>query len=80
MKNDKLIRLALTSAILAVLSPIALAASPGAADATGQAAGNAAAQTTAPTPAQRNRQGKTTTLQAVVVTASPTGVKSATEL
>src|SRR5690348_4044883 len=73
MKNDKLIRLALTSAILAALSPIALAASPGAADATGQVTGNVAAQAT--TPNQKSKQEKTQTLQAVVVTASATGVK-----
>ncbi|MGN6788126.1 MAG: TonB-dependent receptor [Rhodanobacteraceae bacterium] len=71
MKNDKLIRLALTSAILAALSPIAWAGSPAAPAGTGQAA----APATNPDRAQKNKQEKTQTLQTVVVTASATGVK-----
>ena len=76
MKNDKLIRLALTSAILAALSPVAWASpggNPDARAATGQTTGNVAAQAT--TPNQKSKQEKTQTLQAVVVTASATGVK-----
>jgi outer membrane receptor protein involved in Fe transport len=75
MKNDKLIRLALTSAILAVLSPTAWAAGqgPGAAAASGQAT-DPQAQQAAPAD-QPASQAKTQTLQAVVVTASPIGVK-----
>ncbi|MBN8736315.1 MAG: TonB-dependent receptor plug domain-containing protein [Xanthomonadales bacterium] len=86
MKSDKLIRLALTSAIIAALSPAAWAAATGvqanaatAQDA--QPAGSAAAQTTAgaqttaPDRSQRGKQEKTTTLQTLVVTASAVGVR-----
>ena len=75
MKNDKLIRLALTSAILAALSPVVWAGSPAPKPATGS--GQAAATTAQPPPQNRQRQSesKTTTLQTIVVTASPTGVK-----
>jgi len=73
-KHHKLVRLALTSAIIAVLSPAAWASSNGAeaSAASGQAAGSPTAQTT--TPNQRSRQEKTQTLQTVVVTATATGV------
>jgi outer membrane receptor protein involved in Fe transport len=64
MNNHKFIRLALTSAILAALSPAALAAN-------GQAT---AAAPTAPT-TQNTAQKQPTTLQTVVVTASAIGVK-----
>ncbi|TAN04085.1 MAG: TonB-dependent receptor [Rhodanobacteraceae bacterium] len=78
MKNDKLIRLALTSAILAALSPIAWAGSPGsaAAAANGQTAANTQAQPAA-SAAQNQSQSKTQTqtLQTIVVTASAIGVK-----
>lgn len=82
MKNDKLIRLALTSAILAALTPVVWAGSPG--QAPGQAGGQTSAQATTGTPAapaanrdaqQKSEKGKVQTLQAVVVTASATGVK-----
>src|SRR5574337_1492074 len=86
MKSDKLIRLALTSAIIAALSPVAWAAATGveanaAAAQDAQPAGSAAAQTTAsaqttaPDRNQRGKQEKTTTLQTLVVTASAVGVK-----
>src|SRR5690348_3774789 len=76
MKNDKLIRLALTSAILAALSPAVWASSPASKTASdsGQAAAGAPAQQP-PATAQQQRQTKTQTLQAIVVTASPLGVK-----
>lgn len=67
MKHDKLIRLALTSAILAALSPVVWAAS-------GQAATGAQAPRTA-SGNQGQSQAKTQTLQTIVVTASATGVK-----
>lgn len=75
MKNDKLIRLALTSAILAALSPVAWAGSPASkASGSGQATAAAPAQQPPP-PARQQPQTKTQTLQAIVVTASPLGVK-----
>ncbi|HJP99650.1 MAG TPA: TonB-dependent receptor plug domain-containing protein [Rhodanobacteraceae bacterium] len=76
MKNDKLIRLALTSAILAALSPVAWAASSASQPArdSGQTATGAPAQQPPPA-AGRQSQSKTQTLQAIVVTASPIGVK-----
>src|SRR6185437_8258625 len=75
-KHHKLVRLALTSAIIAVLSPAAWASSNGAeaSAASGQAAGSPTAQTTTPDRNQRSRQEKTQTLQTVVVTATATGV------
>lgn len=72
MKNDKFIRLALTSAILAALSPVVWAGSPAAAAASGSG------QAAAASPAQQtpqDQQSTTKTLQAIVVTASPIGVK-----
>src|SRR5579875_1703579 len=74
MKNDKLIRLALTSAILAALSPVVWAGNPAAdpAPASGQATTGAQAQQP---PNQQQSQAKTQTLQTVVVTASAIGVK-----
>jgi outer membrane receptor protein involved in Fe transport len=77
-QNHKLIRLALTSAIIAALSPAVWANGPGAeAAATGvQAATGAQAQQAAPASRQpRQTQSKTTTLETVVVTASAIGVK-----
>lgn len=75
-KNEKLCRLALTSAIIAALSPAAWAAAPQAGAATGQTTDNAPAQNVSPTDQGRRKgQEKTATLQAVVVTASPIGVK-----
>jgi len=75
-QNRKLIRLALTSAIIAALSPAVWASGSGA----GAAAGSA--QTTAGTPApqaapsnQKQSQSKTQTLQTIVVTATALGVK-----
>jgi len=62
-QNRKLIRLALTSAIIAALSPAAFAC--------GQAAGTPAQQATP----SNGQQSKTTTLETVVVTASAIGVK-----
>ena len=74
MKNDKLIRLALTSAILAALSPVAWAGSQAAAS--GQAAtGQAAPQAAPANQGQQQSKSEATTLQTVVVTASPIGVK-----
>ncbi|HEU4857384.1 MAG TPA: TonB-dependent receptor plug domain-containing protein [Rhodanobacteraceae bacterium] len=76
MKNDKLIRLALTSAILAALSPLAWAGSSGSAAtaANGQATTSGQAQPVAP--AQQNQtRSKAQTLQTIVVTASAIGVK-----
>ncbi|TAM98703.1 MAG: TonB-dependent receptor [Rhodanobacteraceae bacterium] len=76
-QNRKLIRLALTSAIIAALSPVVWAGSPGsdAGAANGQAATGTPAQQTAPaSPQQRKAQSKTTTLQTVVVTATAIGV------
>jgi outer membrane receptor for ferrienterochelin and colicin len=75
MKNDKLIRLALTSAILAALSPVVWAGSPtsNAAPASGQAAG--AAQTHQSAPQNQQSQSQPQTLQAIVVTGSAIGVK-----
>ncbi|MGH8190601.1 MAG: TonB-dependent receptor plug domain-containing protein, partial [Rhodanobacteraceae bacterium] len=78
MKNDKLIRLALTSAIVAVLSPAVWASNPGQGPdaASGQAATGTAAQQTAPqNQPQQKSQSKPQTLQAIVVTASALGVK-----
>jgi outer membrane receptor protein involved in Fe transport len=72
MKNDKLIRLALTSAILAALSPVALAARPAPEPVSGSGQAAAPAQQAAP---QSPSQSSTRTLQAIVVTASPIGVK-----
>ncbi|MGH8216811.1 MAG: TonB-dependent receptor plug domain-containing protein, partial [Rhodanobacteraceae bacterium] len=76
MKNDKLIRLALTSAILAALSPIVWAGSPAseAAAASGQAADATPAQQAATQGRQRKPQSRTTTLQTIVVTATAVGV------
>lgn len=62
-QNRKLMRLALTSAIVAALSPAAWAS--------GQAAGTPAQQGTS----SNKQQSRTTTLETVVVTASATGVK-----
>ncbi|HEY9112867.1 MAG TPA: TonB-dependent receptor plug domain-containing protein [Rhodanobacteraceae bacterium] len=75
MKNGNLIRLALTSAILAALSPAVWAsgAGSGAAAASGQATTDTSQQ--AAPAANRQRSQRATTLQTVVVTASPTGVK-----
>lgn len=76
-QNHKLIRLALTSAIIAALSPVVWAGNPGAeaAAASGQATTPTAQQTP---PANQNQgkqtQSKTTTLQTVVVTATAIGV------
>jgi outer membrane receptor protein involved in Fe transport len=72
-QNRKLIRLALTSAILAALSPVAWAANPGsqAAPASDQATGTPAPQAAPAGP----QQSKTQTLQTIVVTASAFGVK-----
>src|SRR5579885_2159560 len=74
MKSDKLIRLALTSAILAALSPAAWAQSTG----SDQATGNPAEQTPQPTPPanprQSSNQAQPQTLETVVVTATATGV------
>jgi outer membrane receptor protein involved in Fe transport len=77
MKNDRLIRLALTSAILAVLSPATWAANSGAGQGAGngQATGTAAQQTPPATGNPPAPQNKTQTLQTVVVTASAGGVK-----
>ncbi len=78
MKNDKLIRLALASAILAALSPAIWAASSASepAQAGGQAATSTPAQQAASTNQKtRNSQSKTQTLQAIVVTGSAIGVK-----
>lgn len=76
MKSDKLIRLALTGAILAALSPVVLAGEP-VADPAGSAsgAGGGAPQATAAPQRQTQDSKKETTLQTVVVTASATGVK-----
>ncbi|HET7931079.1 MAG TPA: TonB-dependent receptor plug domain-containing protein [Rhodanobacteraceae bacterium] len=76
MKNDKFIRLALTSAILASLSPLVWAS--GSAQDAGQAGGQAttpAAQTATSKARQQDQSKKVQTLQTVVVTASATGVK-----
>ena len=62
-QNRKLMRLALTSAIVAALSPAAWAS--------GQAAGTPAQQGTS----SNKQQSRTTTLETVVVTASAIGVK-----
>lgn len=84
MKSDKLIRLALTSAIIAALSPAALAAATGVeanaaaaqdAQPAGSAGAQATTQATTPDRNQRGKQEKTTTLQTLVVTASALGVK-----
>ncbi|MGH8112430.1 MAG: TonB-dependent receptor [Rhodanobacteraceae bacterium] len=79
MKNDKLIRLALASAILAALSPAVWAGSSSASaagEANGQAAtGTAAPQATAANPPAKTSQSGSQTLQTVVVTASAVGVK-----
>src|SRR6185437_10735912 len=74
-QNRKLIRLALTSAILAALSPVVWAGNPGsqAAPASNQAA-TPAQQATPATPRQPQSK-KTQTLQTIVVTASAFGVK-----
>jgi outer membrane receptor for ferrienterochelin and colicin len=73
-QNRKLIRLALTSAILAALSPVVWAANPGsqAAPASDQAATGTPAPQAAPAGSQKS---KTQTLQTIVVTASAFGVK-----
>ncbi|MGH8113983.1 MAG: TonB-dependent receptor plug domain-containing protein [Rhodanobacteraceae bacterium] len=78
MKNDKLMRLALTSAILAVLSPVVWASNPNPdSDAASAQAvtSNAAQQPTTANKNQPRNQAKTQTLQAIVVTASAIGVK-----
>ena len=62
-QNRKLIRLALTSAIISALSPAVWAS--------GQAAGTPAQQSTS----SNGQQSKSTTLETVVVTASAIGVK-----
>src|SRR5581483_2369413 len=79
MKNDKLIRLALTSAILAALSPFAWAGDKNTGN--DQTTGNAAQQTPQQAPPSSNQrrpanqsQTQTQTLETVVVTATPTGV------
>ncbi|HJR10263.1 MAG TPA: TonB-dependent receptor [Rhodanobacteraceae bacterium] len=75
MKSDKLIRLALTSAIIAALSPAAWAGNTGSATgaANGQATTGTQAQQAAPASQQRS-QTKTQTLQTIVVTATAIGV------
>lgn len=76
-QNRKLIRLALTSAIIAALSPVVWAANPGAdtGAANGQATtGTPAQQATPSSRQQQQAQSKTTTLQTVVVTATAIGV------
>ncbi|HEX5961520.1 MAG TPA: TonB-dependent receptor plug domain-containing protein [Rhodanobacteraceae bacterium] len=74
MKNNRLIRVALTSAILAALSPAVWASGSG----TGAAAASGQAATDAPQAAapadQTSKESKTTTLQTIVVTATATGV------
>ena len=74
-QNRKLIRLALTSAILAALSPAVWAANPGsqAASASNQATTGTPAQQAAPANPTQS-QSKTQTLQTIVVTATATGV------
>ena len=76
MKNDKRILLALTSAILAALSPAAWAGGPAPETASGIGQATAApAQQAAPQNQQPHSQSTTRTLQAIVVTGSPIGVK-----
>ncbi|MDE2497853.1 MAG: TonB-dependent receptor plug domain-containing protein [Xanthomonadaceae bacterium] len=75
MKSDKLIRLALTSAIIAALSPAAWAGNTG--SATGAANGQSTSGTQAQQAAlasQQRSQAKTQTLQTIVVTATAIGV------
>ncbi|HKV65120.1 MAG TPA: TonB-dependent receptor [Rhodanobacteraceae bacterium] len=74
-QNRKLIRLALTSAILAALSPAVWAANPGsqAASASNQATTGTPAQQAAPANPTQS-QSKTQTLQTIVVTATATGI------
>ncbi|MBU6417058.1 MAG: TonB-dependent receptor plug domain-containing protein, partial [Xanthomonadaceae bacterium] len=75
MKSDKLIRLALTSAIIAALSPAAWAGNTG--SATGAANGQSTTGTQAQQAAlasQQRSQAKTQTLQTIVVTATAIGV------
>src|SRR6185437_8578567 len=67
-QNRKLIRLALTSAILAALSPVVWAGTPGSQAAT-------PAQQATPATPQQPQSKKTQTLQTIVVTASAFGVK-----
>ncbi|HEX7128683.1 MAG TPA: TonB-dependent receptor [Rhodanobacteraceae bacterium] len=77
MKSKKMTRLALTSAILAALSPVVWAGNAGTGEnGAGQAA--VATQQDQATPSDQNQQpsqSQTTTLQTVVVTASATGVR-----
>lgn len=75
-QNRKLIRLALTSAILAALSPVVWASNPGSqtTPASDQAPTSTPAQQAAPSNPKQS-QSKTQTLQTIVVTASAFGVK-----
>jgi outer membrane receptor protein involved in Fe transport len=74
-QNRKLIRLALTSAIIAALSPAVWASGSGAGAAagSGQTATGTPAQQAAPSN-QKQSQSKTQTLQTIVVTATASGV------
>ena len=75
-QNRKLIRLALTSAIIAALSPVVWAGNPGSqtTPSSNQAPAGTPAQQAAPAKPQQS-QSKTQTLQTIVVTASAFGVK-----
>jgi outer membrane receptor for Fe3+-dicitrate len=75
MKNKKLIRLALTSAIIAALSPVVCAQTTATdqQSATGNQAGKPSNTSSSATNTNGNKSVQT--LQAVVVTASPIGVK-----
>lgn len=75
MKNDKLIRLALTSAILAALSPAAFAGTPGSQTAGAQITAAPAPPSPLINPRQSPKSTEPTTLQTIVVTASAVGVK-----
>ncbi|MGH8125857.1 MAG: TonB-dependent receptor [Rhodanobacteraceae bacterium] len=75
MKGTKMIRLALTSAILAALAPTVWAGTTGSDPGAASGQAGTAQQTTAASQPQSQSQSKPQTLQAIVVTASPIGIK-----
>lgn len=75
MKPDKLVKLALTSAILAALSPAVWASTAGSAEAAQTATDASQSQTTTAKTTSASPQSNIQTLQSVVVTASAVGVK-----